>query len=500
MRHVICIFLKDARRLGGLSALGLALVYGWAATESWQSDASPGWLGAGLHPLVTGVWMLLVALLVQEDGLVGDRQYWLTRPYSRVGLVLSKALFVVVFVHGPYLVACAGVLWARGFAPWEELGALWERQMMVAGLVTIPSAAVASVTRTFAQFAGGMLMLAAGGMVLAVGRGPYSLPWLNVDVVRRLAGAMLLGAAGIGVLAMQYRWRRTGTASVVGFAGVLFTGAVFAWTPALYTEGLGCRLGGVSLMWRKTETKPDPRAGYVWGRDSYSAQVELRGTASGEVRHARMLAFSMLGPDGQEWGLGRSLAAHVETWGTDDERLRVLVGSPVAESVRGRRVTLRGAFKVDVNVAKQVERMEIGGPARMVEWVGRCGSVVQSEDGFLNRDMLKVFCESPARVPILAKVVLRGSGEEIWEQRLGAASVHYGGWDWLSPLDRKQTFFPIVEGSGTGSGNKWVVPRAVLAGARVELMPEEPAGCAVVRFETAGVLDGVAGRFVAEVK
>ena len=79
MRHVICIFRKDARRLRGPLLLGLALVCGWARAEAWQSDASPGWLGAALQPLISLVWIFLIASVVQEDGLVGDRQGQLER-------------------------------------------------------------------------------------------------------------------------------------------------------------------------------------------------------------------------------------------------------------------------------------------------------------------------------------------------------------------------------------------------------------------------------------
>lgn len=114
--------------------------------------------------------------------------------------------------------------------------------------------------------------------------------------------------------------------------------------------------------------------------------------------------------------------------------------------------------------------------------------------------MLKVFCESPGQVPVLGKVVLRGAGEEVWEQRLGSASVHMTGFAWLSPLDRKQTFFPIVEERAPGEGNKWLVPVAALQGARVELAAEQPVGCAMVPFEATGRLDAIAQRLVVEVK
>ena len=488
MRLVMHVFRKDALRLRWPVLLSIGLVCAWAAAESLQSDASPGWLGATLQPLVSLVWLYLVARVVQEEALASDRQDWLTRPYSRLGLALSKAVFVLVFVHGPYVLGCAAILWVRGFAPWEQVGALLARQAVVAAAITVPAAAVASVTRTFAQFCAGVFVLLLGGFAIVVGK-----PWITMDAVRRWLGAAMLCGAGVGVLSLQYRWRRTLLAGSVGACVALFAGALFAWTPSVHTEGWRCGLA-MSLEWVQERAR-DPRAGVVYGRDMYSSQVELRGTRPGQARHPRMLALSVAGPGGEHWSLGPQLVANVETWGEDHERLRLLVGNDLAGQVRGQRVTLRGVLQVDVTNVHPVERFAVDGVARHVPWVGRCRAVMQAENLFMNRDLLKVFCEAPRGVPVLAKAVLRGEGEETWEQGLGDGSLHHSGFDWSSPLDRRQTYFPIVDERAPGAGNKWLVPREALRGARVEIRPEEPVGCAIVAFEAVGKLDHAAGRF-----
>lgn len=71
MRLVFHVFVKDARRLRWPVALAIGLTCGWVWAEAWQSDASPGWLGAALQPLLALVWIYLVARVVQEESPAG---------------------------------------------------------------------------------------------------------------------------------------------------------------------------------------------------------------------------------------------------------------------------------------------------------------------------------------------------------------------------------------------------------------------------------------------
>lgn len=46
-------------------------------------------------------WLFLVIRVVQGESLVGDRQWWTTKPYVWWQLLLAKLLFVVVFICVP---------------------------------------------------------------------------------------------------------------------------------------------------------------------------------------------------------------------------------------------------------------------------------------------------------------------------------------------------------------------------------------------------------------
>jgi hypothetical protein len=47
----------------------------------------------------------LVVRVIQDDALVGDRQFWVTRPISWKALLAAKAIFILVFATVPIFIA-----------------------------------------------------------------------------------------------------------------------------------------------------------------------------------------------------------------------------------------------------------------------------------------------------------------------------------------------------------------------------------------------------------
>jgi energy-coupling factor transporter ATP-binding protein EcfA2 len=71
----------------------------------------------GILPgLVPIAWCVLIARGVQAENLVGDRQFWVTRPYDWYKLLAAKVLFVIVFVNLPLFIVDL-ILSARGRVP-----------------------------------------------------------------------------------------------------------------------------------------------------------------------------------------------------------------------------------------------------------------------------------------------------------------------------------------------------------------------------------------------
>jgi hypothetical protein len=68
------------------------------------------------------------------------------------------------------------------------------------------------------------------------------------------------------------------------------------------------------------------------------------------------------------------------------------------------------------------------------------------------------------------------------------SSAFYPTETWVSPVNRRQTFFHIVDHDRTSSpGSQWLVPDSALPGSRVEITPQHEAGCSLVQFEATGI-------------
>src|ERR1700730_6309594 len=107
MRQVFHIFLTDVRHYWRETAVsvGLVLAFGWNEMRGWshERDFAVGlggffnyeFLSGLIVALVPTAWSLLAVRAIQGESLVGDRQFWVTRPYEWKRLLTAKVLFVV---------------------------------------------------------------------------------------------------------------------------------------------------------------------------------------------------------------------------------------------------------------------------------------------------------------------------------------------------------------------------------------------------------------------
>jgi hypothetical protein len=171
MKQVIHIFRKDVRHLWKEIAVSLTLlaVYVWSEPATWFSGAAASGLSglatrSSIAELVTELlpisWWLLVLRVVQDEALVGDRQFWVTRPYEWKKLLAAKVLFGAAFVSVPLLLAQFSLLQLAAFPPTLALvpGILWMQLTWALILLTI--ATLATVTTGIGQMA--LVMLGVG--------------------------------------------------------------------------------------------------------------------------------------------------------------------------------------------------------------------------------------------------------------------------------------------------------------------------------------------------
>lgn len=175
MRQAIHIFRKDARHLAIPIALLIALMiaYDMALIQAsraynkapYDSGAEAPALELLLLMMVPLYAWFLIAMAVQDDA-PGDTQFWVTRPYKRISLWISKVLFVVVFVNVPLFVSDITILSATGLWSWSDIPDLLSRQLVVSLWLVIPAFAIAGATRGLAQFATFLVSCCVGAIVL----------------------------------------------------------------------------------------------------------------------------------------------------------------------------------------------------------------------------------------------------------------------------------------------------------------------------------------------
>lgn len=168
MKQALHIFLKDARQWWVEALSSAALTFGMVVVypRTWSfsfdaenagftnmaaADNSLSFLGTLLLGLIPLNWWLLIARMVHAERLVGDRQFWLTRPYGWNSLLAAKALFVLVFIYVPFFIAQILLLARAGFNPGHYLAGLLLGDLWMTVILILPVIAIATVTATTAR-------------------------------------------------------------------------------------------------------------------------------------------------------------------------------------------------------------------------------------------------------------------------------------------------------------------------------------------------------------
>lgn len=167
MSQILHIFLKDARRFWGEIFLSVAItaIFAWFYPNTWLgpdqvhhamgNHAAVNYelqaFGELLIVLVPITWWLLIARVVHAETLVGDRQFWLTRPYEWPKLLAAKFLFLLAFLDLPIFIAQCALLAEAGFNPFSFIPGLLYNLMLLSVVIVLPIFALSTVTSNFAR-------------------------------------------------------------------------------------------------------------------------------------------------------------------------------------------------------------------------------------------------------------------------------------------------------------------------------------------------------------
>ena len=213
MNQIIHIFRKDTRRHWPeiLISIGLLIAYAWRQPRSWilQFDVDPmSQLLTGLvSTLLPVAWIFLIARVVYSEPLVGDRQFWITRPYEWRSLLAAKILFVGTFLNIPLFLIDVLLLRIAGFSSASHMvGLLW-MQVLMAMILFLPIMTLASITSNISKFLLTMLGLVLS-LIIAITLLPKtSTPNVSApnSILSAIPGAVILVAMLMAVVCQYSR-------------------------------------------------------------------------------------------------------------------------------------------------------------------------------------------------------------------------------------------------------------------------------------------------------
>jgi ABC-type transport system involved in multi-copper enzyme maturation permease subunit len=224
MPQVLHIFRKDTRQFWPeiLATLLITAAFIWVYPYQWLSESDPRFLNGNrlldLHHLqilantVTALlpisWFFLIARVIHAENLIGNRQFWLTRPYNWKSLLAEKFFFLAVFLYLPFVIAQLALLARAGFSPFHYLPGLLYLLLLTTGIVVLPimafSTAVSTIQRMLLILLGVCALIA--GIAFLASSSPSS-PSLQTPFSDRVSLPVVL-AVCFGVLVTQYSGRR----------------------------------------------------------------------------------------------------------------------------------------------------------------------------------------------------------------------------------------------------------------------------------------------------
>jgi hypothetical protein len=236
---------------------------------------------------------------------VGDRQFWITRPYEWPKLIAAKALFLVVFLYVPLLLAQCCILVRAGFSPFPYLPGLLSDLYALTCVLILPLVALAAVTRNFAR----MTLVVLGALVclfvLFLFSSNASPDRIAIPYGDDIAGALILCMC-VAVVVLQYARRQAKTSwLLLGLLVILlgtFTrgGAPDDWQ--MNRKYPGRTPAAAQFAYHEApETEPTAFVAQKYSRIGISIPVQVSGVAGGCIVLPDFLKVNLETADGSRW-------------------------------------------------------------------------------------------------------------------------------------------------------------------------------------------------------
>ena len=217
MKQILNIFRTDTRHFWPEITISFAVVAAFALSFpiGWRPHPI-GEMGrvndlAIFKVFIPATWWLMIARLIHSESLVGERQFWLTRPYEWKKLMAAKLLFLAVWLYVPLLLAQCLVLAEAGFHPLPYTSGLLFNLFVESGFMIVPLVALATVTENFARMTLTLLGILAAfiafGLLIPGSKGYDALPTHHHLVIYPAILLVFCAAAVVLQYAARTVWR-----------------------------------------------------------------------------------------------------------------------------------------------------------------------------------------------------------------------------------------------------------------------------------------------------
>jgi hypothetical protein len=368
MSQVLHIFKKDARHLWPevLASLLLTGIFVKTYPQNWATGYNTSRLPEVIANVVTVLvpvsWWVMLTRLIHSEPLVGDRQFWITRPYRWQKLLAAKFFFLSVFLYLPILIAYILLLRVAGFHPSSYLIGLFFNLVLTTFVLIMPITALAAVTSSFAKAVLTLLGVIVGIIGLA------ALSSLKSSVVPDTKGEnvipFVLCAIGIAVILVQYATRnvRLSRWLLVAAAAIIAAGA-FGWpakifVPIEYPQA-SATAPPVHLAF---DSSPSHHLAAFPSSDDKELTIRFpiasSGVASGTAIQAEAVRAVITAPNGLQWSSSWQNVRQYFLPDDDLSTITVIVDRAFLEKVKD--------LPVQVQLTWALSRLRAGAPGQAI--------------------------------------------------------------------------------------------------------------------------------------
>ena len=316
MSQILHVFRKDVRHfwIEILASLVLLVAYTWKTIHGWGAQQEfPGlleMLWRMVTPLLPISWCFLIIRAIHDESLVGDRQFWVTRPYEWPNLLAAKGLLAATFISAPLFIADMVLLHEAGFPPLHYLLGLLSMQVFMAMFLILPTVVAAAVTSTVVQ----VLLSVVAILLYVIGESSIEsiVPNAGVGPGGAILGTFALilflcGAIAVTIIQFARRWAWRSRLLIFGAAAVMLVAPVAVPYSTLTARAFPPAPAGQPPIVQLDMEPPLPPASGKWvpeesdGRVALLFPLRVSGPAAGSVVIEDGALATIRSADGRSW-------------------------------------------------------------------------------------------------------------------------------------------------------------------------------------------------------